>query len=428
MKQVKKDESLENIKSLIIDFLNSKTEEDGERVLYFERKGLGGLHLNHEKFLRYNKCLRDLARISVKDDDLSLNTVEEAFQEALLKALSPNNCSTHENSMIDEILESLKKKLTAKRISYCCFVPVWGIMEKGLPFSIGQVELAVFDDVLVDRFKEIVSKHENQRNLIWEDLKADIDRGFYKKVCSLVIVEAKDYEAAQVIAIKELRKVLDILNFFSELTPFNPNAWIYLPGDLEPYSFQTIILNEDDGTSHSTRTTKIGPLQELEISRIIESNKNNDIGFDYIVNLLKKNDANKNKLGEALITAIQWAGRAVISNRREEAFLLYAIALESIILVDNPKTELSYRLRIRVAHLVAREAENRNEVANTVKELYNLRSKLVHDGKYEITDLELDSMKSICTTCIERLCTDPLFQKMTSPDEFSKWLEDQILC
>ena len=107
--------------------------------------------------------------------------------------------------------------------------------------------------------------------------------------------------------------------------------------------------------------------------------------------------------------------------------ILYAIALESIVLVDNPGNELSYRLRVRIAHLLTNTLTDRNEVVNTVRELYNLRSKLVHDGKYEITDLDLQSIESICIGCITRLCIDPLFQKMTSPKDFSDWLEDQIL-
>jgi hypothetical protein len=425
MKQSKMDEALRNVKSLIIDFLHSKSEKDGEKILYFERQGLGGLYLNYEDFLRYHQCLRELATSSVKDDDLSLKTVEEAFQEALLKALCSNNCSTPENLRIDEILEILKQKLTAKRIPYRCFIPVYGIKEEGLPFSTGQVEFAVFDDSLIDQFKGIVAKHTIQKDFKWEDLKENINRSFYRKICSLVTVEAKDYKAAQVIAIRKLRIVLDILNFFSALTPFNSNAWACLLGDLEPCLFETIILNEDDGSSYNTPSERIGPFQKLEISQIIESNRSNDTGFDYIIGLLRK--SNLNKFEQALITAIQWAGRAVVSNRREEAFLLYAIALESIILVDNPNTELSYRLRIRIAHLIARKPEKRSEVANTVKELYNLRSKLVHDGKYEITDVEIQLMKSISINCIKRLCIDPLFQKISSPDMFSKWLEDQIL-
>jgi hypothetical protein len=36
-------------------------------------------------------------------------------------------------------------------------------------------------------------------------------------------------------------------------------------------------------------------------------------------------------------------------------------------------------------------------------------------------------MKFISIRCIQRLCIDPRFQNITSPEDFSDWLEDQIL-
>ena len=426
MAQSKIDESFQEIRSLI-DFLKSRTEAPKEKPLslYFERNELGSLNLNYEEALHYHKCLRNLIKISVKDDDLSLKKVENAFQETLLKALCVNTSSISEDLRISEILQDLKQKITAKRITYRCYIPICGISEGGLPLSIGQIEFIVFDDLLVNNFQERVAKHPIEKEAKWEMLKNNIDTNFYKKVFSVVTVEAKDNESAQVIAIKKTRKILDILNFFSALVPYNPNAWAYLSGDSGSHWFETIILNENDGVSLNIGRKRLGSLQKLEIPRIIESDVKDNIGFSHINNLLKKN--NLNKFEQALITAIQWIGRAVIANRREDAFLFYAIALESIVLVDNEKAELSYRLRIRIAHLITSTPKNRKEVVNAVRELYNLRSKLVHDGKYQITDLELNSMKSISIRCIQRLCIDPIFQNITSPEDFSDWLEDQIL-
>jgi hypothetical protein len=82
-----------------------------------------------------------------------------------LEALNLDNCSIADDSRIEKILENLKQKLTTKRIPYCCFILVCGIKEQGLPFSIGQVEFAVFDDLHVDRFKEIVEKHKIQSDV-----------------------------------------------------------------------------------------------------------------------------------------------------------------------------------------------------------------------------------------------------------------------
>jgi len=424
MKQNKIDKSIHEVK-LLINYLKLITEETNEEILYFEHLGLGSLHLNYEGASRYRECLRNLVENSVKDDDLSLKTVEGLFQEALLEAFYLEESSASIDLKINDILEGLKQKLTAKRIPYCCYIPVCGINSEGLPLSMGKIKIAVFDDLLVDTFEARIVKHSIQREFKWIKTKEKIDSSFYKKIVGIVTVEAKDYNAAEVIAIKNLREVLDILNFFSMLVPYNPDAWTYLSGDLEPYFFESIILNEDDTASFNIMSKRIGPLQEINVLRIIESSKKDNIGFDYVINLLTKN--NLNKFQQSLLTAIQWAGRAVVANRREEAFLLYAIALESIILVDSPNSELSYRLRLRISHLITSNLKNRNEVANTVKELYNLRSKIVHDGKYEISSLELDTIKYISISCIKRLCVDPLFRNMASPKDFADWLEDRIL-
>ncbi|MFZ4555272.1 MAG: hypothetical protein ACOYN8_02685 [Pseudanabaena sp.] len=97
MTQRKIDESLQEVKSLI-DFLNLRTEEIAEKILYFEHLGLGSLHLDYEGSSRYHKCLRNLLESSVKDDDLSIKNVEMAFQESLLKALFSNTSSISEDS------------------------------------------------------------------------------------------------------------------------------------------------------------------------------------------------------------------------------------------------------------------------------------------------------------------------------------------
>ena len=60
-----------------------------------------------------------------------------------------NTSSISEDLRISKILQDLKQKITAKRITYRCYIPICGISEGGLPLSIGQIEFIVFDDLLV---------------------------------------------------------------------------------------------------------------------------------------------------------------------------------------------------------------------------------------------------------------------------------------
>ena len=424
MKKTNLEDALLEVNALIM-FLNSRIGIEGTKHLFIQREGIGSLHLDFEESTRYHKCLDNLIRATVKNDDLSRRSVEISLQEAILKVICTDVTSISIDVRIRKVLDELRKQLTRKSITYSCYIPVHGLKIEELPSSIGLIEFAVFDDFHADRFRSAISKHTVQEEVKLKGFEKYINTDLKDKVFGIICVEAKDYKAAQIIAQKNLRIILDILNYFSDMVPNHPSAWIYLPGDLKPYPFQSLILNMDDEASYNFPNTRIPPFMELDISRINEADTKLSIGFANINNLLKKK--NRNKFEQTLITAIQWAGRAVVTKRREESFLLYAIALESIILADNPDIELSYRLRIRIAHLLVEDLDSRKEIYKTVRDLYNLRSKLVHDGKYEITELEHKSIRAIARGCLSRICQDPIFQVMVSPQDLAAWFDKQVL-
>jgi hypothetical protein len=424
MKKSKLDEAFLEVDALIV-FLNSRIGIEGKKYLFIRHEGIGSLQLDYEESSRYHKCLDNLVRITVKNDDLSRRSVEKALQEAILKAICTETKSISLDVRIRKVLDELRENLSRKSITYSCYVPVHGLKTEKLPSSIGQIEFAVFDDFQADKFRSAISKHTVQKEVKLKSFEKYINTDLKDKVFGIISVEAKDFEAAQILARKNLRIVLDILNYFSDMVPNHPSAWVYLPGDLKSHPFQALILNMEDEASYNFPSTRIPPFMELAISRITEADTKFSIGFTFINNLLKKK--NRNKFEETVITAIQWAGRAVVTKRREESFLLYAIALESIILADNPDTELSYRLRIRIAHMLEEDFDSRQEIIKTVRDLYVLRSKLVHDGKYEITDLELRSIRAITRGCIIRICLDPIFQAMISPQDLAAWFDKQVL-
>ena len=61
-----------------------------------------------------------------------------------------------------------------------------------------------------------------------------------------------------------------------------------------------------------------------------------------------------------------------------QAYLSLTTVLESILTTDDEKTEITHRLAERVAALLTRNGEERVRIYRQVKELYNIRSKLIH--------------------------------------------------
>jgi hypothetical protein len=61
-----------------------------------------------------------------------------------------------------------------------------------------------------------------------------------------------------------------------------------------------------------------------------------------------------------------------------ERLLDIAFAFEAIILNDGDNKELSYRLALRAARLLGKTLKERHEIFDSVKKLYDFRSKIAH--------------------------------------------------
>jgi hypothetical protein len=91
---------------------------------------------------------------------------------------------------------------------------------------------------------------------------------------------------------------------------------------------------------------------------------------------------------------LNFAYRRIGSDRALDA----SIALE-VALGGKDKEEIGYRLRLRAASLLGNNLEEKVEIANTVKKLYNLRSKVVHAGLREFNLGETASHDGLLVAC-----------------------------
>jgi hypothetical protein len=135
----------------------------------------------------------------------------------------------------------------------------------------------------------------------------------------------------------------------------------------------------------------------------------------------------RNSIEDRIIAATQWAGKATVRNRKEEAFLLYAISLESLMLAEKNTEELLYRLRTRVAHLLGDNLVNRKEISKNIRDLYKTRSDIVHNGSYQVTDADLNLIRVYSKSCILHIINDTTFEAMSDIVSFVQWFEEKTL-
>lgn len=96
--------------------------------------------------------------------------------------------------------------------------------------------------------------------------------------------------------------------------------------------------------------------------------------FDDITKLYTKNDT----YSSAIKSAIEWAFDANLSDNQTVSFVQTCIGLEAILGEDTGEEPLTATLADRCAYLLGKDPEKRKKIREKFKELYRLRSKVVH--------------------------------------------------
>jgi hypothetical protein len=135
----------------------------------------------------------------------------------------------------------------------------------------------------------------------------------------------------------------------------------------------------------------------------------------------------KHPFAKRLTGAFETAGAACVERKAHLSFLLFAIALESLVLGDKNKSELTFQLSVRVAHLLSSEVSSRRDISRTVTRLYDLRSRIVHTGETNVSRADLLEIQMICMSALVVISTGSDFETMQSSEDLENWFHDRIL-
>jgi hypothetical protein len=375
----------------------------------------GELLLDGETAEKYQECLTNLID-GIGTEQISPRAIEKLYQKAIMASLDVNKRRQDQSfaNRLDAAIKGLEIGLKAKPHSFTIYYPIGGLAPEELPFLFGNVNFCLLEKEEVNKLRGI------PEGLQPSPTGQMINEGILGKPIGIVTVMATENGAAKTLALKELRLTLDALNFYSDLPPLS-HGFAFLPGDREQSIVTMLIMS--DGNKRVGQEV-VGPLIPMPLKRLDEIEKEHGIGILAVSCMLKEK---KGGLQEKLLSAIQWAGRATADSRKEEAFLLYAIALESLILAENEKDELLFRLRTRIAHLLGKDIESKKKIYERVRDLYRIRSQIVHSGKYQVTDSDLGQMRFLTKNCILRVLTEQPFVSFGSIDDLVNWFNDRIL-
>jgi hypothetical protein len=430
------DESLKGLGALIHTIHDEKAPSSDDLLSgkYLpQRFVLGPITLWGAQADEFTACVDAIYESAIsKREHISLSETESLIQTAMVHSLDldtnrPRPHLPFQKRLTDSLAE-LKKALSQTSVKWTVYHEVRGLMPDGLPCSIGSIEFLLIDNAQAaaltastDSFVEGTLSTPEQKRDMREVTRDLIEVRMKGKTYAKLTVEALESNAASSLATKKLRSVIDVINFFADVLG-SAGTCLFLPGDTEP-TRQISLMFQESAQSASQILTK-GPLAPLYLSHINEARARR-IGLDRASLLLAKNG--RNALENRILTSLQWAGRAVDETRDEEAFLLYVIALESLLLKKDQTTEMRFRFALNGSHLLADKFEDRGRIFNELRDAYDKRSQIVHSGSTQVAITELSRIHALTRNAVLTVLLNEPFRNMDTEDQFENWLKDQAL-
>jgi len=361
----------------------------------------GNLTLRDEAAVEYSEMLDKISEIVTPDGTWSRASVDDLLAESVFHvATAP---AEHRAEVIRAQADRIVASLKAHPDKWHVDMAVAGMSLDCVGQTFGKLQF--LRDTLKNR-----AAHPDENS----------DEGKVTTVFVRTCVEAIDIESALHAAIPIADQHLAVLNaLFSD---WQPSRFHLYRGEPEPFIRNSIsrAVKVGDGNTRTQFGSKtVGmPLSRDDWGGFLKMRGGAAVG-----DLLMQNDT----FASRVITGYMTAGTACVEPKPPLAFLLFAIALESVVLGNQTKGEITYQLSTRVAHLLASTIAAKRSIVKQVNDLYGLRSAIVHSGENEISETDLYTIRAICLRSLSTLVTSSDFIGMKCVEELDQWFNDRML-
>ncbi|UZJ78610.1 HEPN domain-containing protein [Fictibacillus sp. KU28468] len=161
--------------------------------------------------------------------------------------------------------------------------------------------------------------------------------------------------------------------------------------------------------------------EDLEIDdSFIEDAK--EVGLERFGEILKKfmiNDLNDMEV--QILRSIVWFGESKIEHDNAARFLKLTLVLECLLNLSKEEP-VAVSLSERIAFIFETTLEERLKLVNKIKELYDVRSKIVHNGSAEVEEQSLVELEHIVSELIILFLTNPDYLAIKTKNELKSKL------
>lgn len=291
------------------------------------------------------------------------------------------------------------------------------------PVQIGAVTLRPFDDA---SRKALLSEcglatggspdRESWERQLKEMIELEFPLAGGDVLADATVVGAEPVRARELF-FERVREVLHVISFFRCFVwPVGGRVVIDLSGDA-PSGSNVFVSVTPDGRISTGGARAALPC--MLTSKRWEHVRRT-IGFSLVSDLLSKPEYERTKLERSCINAIAWVSRGLQDNVADSRFLKLCIGMESLLL-ERGEHPLGSTMADRVAFLLGGTAEDRRRISAQLKEIYDVRSSIVHDGRSDEVEDQLGPAQLYATHAVRVFIRRMLQEKWESLDDFIEW-------
>lgn len=420
------------VRSLFERLRAGPTDSPGQSlVAWFGRRG--GWRLSGAEADMYYAAHRELVESFAGPPgraSRSSAAVESLLRAAIVSAF-PVSAQTGPRSTFEgrmsRSLSRLKKSLLEEGVDWTVRFPLVDAAAVSTILRFGRVSIfpgtAERVERMVDAMYDTRSSRPSRRRakVIAENKRgalSGLSAQFVGRPYAEIVVRAYDPDAAKALALAEVRRTLDVLTFFEHIQPKYRRCRLSLPPDRSGAELKWFA-HRASSSKWSSPDPEIRAAFDFPAAALRRR-----FGFNTAHRLLM---AERTDLSERILASLSWAGRASKELRMDSAFVMYGVALESLLTKKRAKGGVSDRLRLRVSQILSSDRERRRGLHKLVGDLYGIRSDLVHGGISDaMRQKDLETLRMVVQEVLTRFLTRLPFRKMTRDQDVERWFDDRV--
>lgn len=273
------------------------------------------------------------------------------------------------SNFIDYLITESKNEIKERKI---CFPVANIIIEES--FELGNIRFDFFKKEQFDEIENEWGKSEDKDNS--QSPITKLRKEYQGKVYAEFVITAEEQKCIE-LAKKETDRAIMVLSCYCG-TVFHPE----IPAYFERFGKKNIpvchsLVFEENKLSKIIQKIEIDGVLGWRINKEMIARLNSD-GLSIASRLLRKRHLTD--LEEIIINAFYLFSRGIFSDTFHDK-LVYALVTLETLLLKNTTEPIQSNVGLRLAFLVANDADNRKRIKKFINDAYILRSSFIHHGK-----------------------------------------------